>query len=114
MNYIPSQDQIMGQLRVIIPSVGVIISAFGVSTIQEKYYEGMILAAIGPISFLIVTIWSAIANSRKSIMLSAAKPVDANTPAPQIVLPAAEAALAQVLPSNVTTTQTTTVVQKGT
>jgi len=38
--------------------------------------------------------------------------VDASTPAPQIILPKEEAALAQVLPSNVNTTETVKVVTK--
>jgi len=38
-------------------------------------------------------------------MAAAAKPVDANTPAPKIILPKEEAELASKLPENVTTTK---------
>jgi len=53
---------------------------------------------------VIVAVWSLIANSRASIMAAAAKPVDANTPPPKIILPPQEAELAAKLPENVTTT----------
>ncbi len=108
----PSQDQVMGQLRIIIPSLGTLVTAFGVTTAQANSWTQLALASVGPISYIIVAIWSFIANSRESIMKSAAKPVDANTPPPQIILPKEEAALAQVLPTNVNTTETVRVVPK--
>lgn len=112
MSYIPSQDQVMGQLRIIIPALGTIATAFGISSTQAGSYEQIALASIGPLSYLVCGVWSLVANSRASIMKSAAKPVDANTPAPQIVLPPQEAGLAQSLPANVTTTEDTKVVPK--
>lgn len=108
----PTQDQVMGQLRIIIPALGTIVSAVGVSSTAVGHYESIILAAIGPISYLIVAFWSFIANSRASIMASAAKPVAPGVPAPQIVLPPQEAGLAQSLPSNVNTSETVKVVSK--
>lgn len=108
----PTQDQVMGQLRVIIPALGTVVSAVGVSSTAVGHYEGIILAAIGPISYLIVAIWSWAANSRASIMASAAKPATPGAAAPQIVLPEAEADLAQKLPSNVNTTADMKVVAK--
>lgn len=108
----PTQDQVMGQLRVIIPALGTIVSAFGVSSTSVGHYEGMLLAAVGPISYLISAGWSLVANSRASIMASAAKPVAAGVAAPQIILPTQEADLAQKLPSNVNTTADVKVVQK--
>jgi hypothetical protein len=62
----------------------------------------MILDSVGPISYLICGIWSLIANTRQSIIAKAAKPADANTPAPQIILPPQEAHIADALPANVT------------
>jgi len=109
---IPTQDQVMGQLRVIIPAIGTIITAIGVSSSSVDHWTGIALAAVGPIAYVATAIWSLMANSRASIMASAAKPVDANTPAPQIVLPKEEAALAQSLPSNVNTTNDVKVVTK--
>lgn len=108
----PTQDQVMGQLRVIIPALGTIVSAIGVSSTQVNYWVGIAMAAVGPISYVAVAIWSLIANSRASIMASAAKPVAPGVPAPQIVLPVQEADLAQTLPSNVNTTETKKVVSQ--
>lgn len=99
---VPSQDQVMGQLRTIIPALGTIVSAFGVSQTQVGSWTQIATVAVGPISYIVVAIWSYIANSRASIMKAAAKPVDSNTPAPQIILPRQEAALAAKLPENVT------------
>lgn len=109
---IPTKDQLMGQLRAIIPAVGVIVSAVGVSSTQVDHYTQLALSAVGPIAYLIVAAWSWGANSRASIMASAAKPLNAQTPAPQIVLPPQETALAQSLPSNVNTTNDVSVVAK--
>src|SRR5882757_5743749 len=92
----------MGQLRIIIPALGTIATAFGISSAEAGSYTQIALASIGPISYVVVAIWSLIANSRASIMKAAAKPVDANTPPPKIILPAQEATLAAALPANVT------------
>jgi hypothetical protein len=102
MPAVPSQDQVMAQLRIIIPALGTIVSAFGVSGATANSYADTALSMVGPISYLIVAVWSLIANSRASIMKAAAKPVDANTPPPRIILPAQEKALADKLPANVT------------
>jgi hypothetical protein len=110
MTMVPSQDQVMGQLRVIIPPLGTIISAFGVSGATTNQYVDLAMSMVGPLSYLIVAIWSLVANSRSSIMLAAAKPAEPGLPAPQIVLPKEEADLAQKLPVNVTTTETHQVV----
>ena len=93
---LPTQDQVMAQLRVLIPAVGI------ASPDKVGTDVAMAMTAVGPIAYVIVVIWSLIANSRASIMASAAKPAAPGLPAPQIVLPAAEADLAQNLPSNVT------------
>lgn len=106
MTMVPSQDQVMGQLRTIIPPLGVIVSAFGVSGATANHYVDLAMSMVGPISYLIVAVWSLTANSRASIMQAAAKPVEPGLPAPQIVLPKEEADLAQKLPVNVTTTET--------
>jgi hypothetical protein len=102
MSYIPSQDQVMGQLRIIIPALGTIITAFGISQAEAGSYVQIALASIGPLSYLVVAVWSLIANSRESILKAAAKPAAPGLPAPQIVLPKEEADLAQKLPDNVT------------
>ena len=97
----PTQDQVMGQLRIIIPALGTIATAYGLTTVEANTYTQMALTLIGPISYVVVAIWSLVANSRASIMKSAAKSVDANTPPPQIILPVQEAELAAKLPNNV-------------
>lgn len=110
---VPTQDQVMGQLRTIIPALGTVVSALGISNADKVGGTvSALLAAVGPISYLVVAAWSFVANSRKSIMISAAKPVAPGVPAPQIVLPAQEADLAQALPSNVNTTETKKVVSQ--
>lgn len=69
---IPTQDQIMGQLRVAIPALGTMISAFGVSSASVDHYTGLALAMVGPISYIAVAIWSLIANGKSSIVKSVA------------------------------------------
>lgn len=113
MSYTPSQDQVMGQLRVIIPALGVIVSALGVSGATSHQYVDLALSMVGPISYAIVAAWSLIANSRASIMKSAAKPVDATTPPPKIILPPQEAALADQLPANVTASSVAKIIILG-
>jgi hypothetical protein len=102
MGAIPSQDQVMAQLRIIIPALGTIVSAVGVSGGDVSKWENIAMISVGPIAYIIVGVWSLIANSRESIMKAAAKPIDANTPPPQIILPPQEKALADKLPDNVT------------
>ncbi len=109
---VPSQDQLMGQLRVIIPALGTIVTAVGVSSTSVNNLTQIALASVGPISYLIVAVWSLIANSRASIMAAAAKPAAPGVAAPQIVLPPEEADLAQKLPFNVNTTETVKVISK--
>lgn len=110
---LPTQDQVMGQLRTIIPAIGTIVSAVGIASPDKVGTTvAAIMTAVGPISYLIVAVWSFIANSRASIMASAAKPVSPGVAAPQIILPVQETALAQTLPDNVNTTATVKVVTK--
>jgi hypothetical protein len=111
-NYIPSQDQVMGQLRVVIPALGTIVTALGLSQAQANSYTQIALASIGPISYIVVAMWSLVANSRASIMKAASKPAAPGLPAPQIVLPVAEKDLANQLPNNVNTTADVKVVPK--
>lgn len=99
---LPTQDQVTGQLRVIIPALGTIVSAFGVNGATANHYVDLALSMVGPIAYLIVAIWSLIANSRSSIMAAAAKPVAPGIAPPQIILPQEEATLAAKLPHNVT------------
>lgn len=109
---VPTQDQVMGQLRIAIPAIGTLVAVLGVGNQTISHYEQIALASVGFMAYIITAVWSLFANSRASIMLSASKPVDAMTPAPQIVLPPQEADLAQKLPENVTTTVETSVVPK--
>lgn len=109
---VPTQDQVMAQLRIAIPAIGTLIGTLGVSSTTISHYEAVALTSVGVLSYVVVAIWSLYANSRASIMASAAKPVTPDAPVPQIVLPAQEAVLAQSLPANVTTTETTKVVAK--
>ena len=98
----PSQDQLVAQLRLIIPAIGTIVSAVGVSSVSVDHWTGILLASVGPSAYVATAIWSLYANSRASIMASAAKPVAPGVPAPQIILPHEEKELAEALPANVT------------
>lgn len=103
-------DQVNGLLRQILPIIGTVLTAIGVNSATANALVDLTLTIAGPTMVVASAIWAFIANSRKSIMAAAAKPVDSKTPAPQIVLPIAEADLAQALPSNVNTTETRKVV----
>jgi hypothetical protein len=108
----PSVDQVTAQLRIIIPALGTIVTALGVSQAQAGSLTQIALASVGPIAYVITAIWSLVANSRASIMQAAAKPAAPGLEPPQIVLPAEEADLAKKLPGNVNTTATVKVVSK--
>jgi hypothetical protein len=100
---VPSQDQIVAQVRLVIPAIGVIVSAVGIAKPDVVGNTvAALMTAAGPIAYAISVIWSLYANSRASIMTAAAKPVAPGVPAPKIELPHEEAALAESLPANVT------------
>ncbi len=105
-------DQIMALLRQVMPIVGTMLTVFGLSSATANSIVNLVMTGAGPALTLASLIWSFIANTRASIMASAAKPVAPGVPAPQIVLPPQEANLAQALPANVNTTQTVQVISK--
>ena len=105
-------DQIMALLRQVMPIVGTMLTIFGLSSATANSIVNLVMTGAGPALTLASLIWSFIANTRASIMASAAKPVAPGIPAPQIVLPPQEAGLAQSLPINVNTTETVKVVSK--
>jgi hypothetical protein len=93
---IPTQEQVMAQLRILIPSICTALTAFGVSNTQAGSYQQIALACIAPLSYIIVGIWSVMANTRKAIIAKAA------TPGTKIELPKEESKIADALPANVT------------
>jgi hypothetical protein len=97
-----NQDQIMGLLRQVLPIAGTLLTVFGVKSATANAIVDMIMTVAGPAALIWSAIWAFIANSRASVMASAAKPVEVGAPAPQIVLPRQEEALANALPANVT------------
>jgi hypothetical protein len=106
-NYVPTQDQVMAQLRIVIPAIGTIVSAVGfIKPDAVGSAVAGLMTAVGPIAYMIVAIWSFVANSRRSILIAAAKPLDANTPAPKIILAPQEKTLADSLPTNVVAAKT--------
>ncbi len=105
-------DQVMALLRQVMPIVGTMLTVFGLSSATANNIVNLVMTGAGPTITLAGIIWSFIANTRASIMAAAAKPVAPGVPAPQIVLPPQEAALAQTLPANVNTTETVQVVTK--
>ena len=106
----PSQDQLAGQLRQLITAIGAVATTLGASSISTEHWVNIALLLVGPVIVIGGLILSLIANTRKSIMKAAAKPAAPGVPPPQIVLPKAEADLAQALPDNVNTTETKKVV----
>jgi hypothetical protein len=102
LNLTPSQDQLMGQLRLLIMAIGTAATTVGASSTTTNYWVNVALTLTGPAIIIGSIIWSLFVNSRASIMKAASKPKDANTPEPQIVLPIQEKALADKLPDNVT------------
>src|SRR5258708_21214704 len=94
-------DQVMALLRQVMPIVGTMLTVFGLSSTTANNIVNLIMTGAGPVLTLASIIWSFIANTRASIMASAAKPVAPGVPAPQIVLPPQQASLAQPLPFNV-------------
>ena len=93
---IPTQEQVMAQLRILIPCICTALTAFGISNTQAGSYAQIATAMIAPLSIIIVGIWSVVANTRKAIIAKAAKP------GTQIVLPKEESKIADALPANVT------------
>lgn len=70
MSIIPSQDQVMAQLRIIIPALGTIATAFGIGAAQAGSFTQIALASVGPISYVVVAIWSAFANTQKAKIMA--------------------------------------------
>ena len=63
---VPSQDQVVKQLQIIIPALGTIVTAVGISSAAVNSWEQIALASIGPISYLVCGIWSLISNTQAS------------------------------------------------
>lgn len=97
-----TQDQLMGLLRQLAPIFGTLLTVFGMKSATASALVDTIMTVAGPIMLVGSAIWAFIANSRGSIMASAAKPVSPGVAAPEIVLPKAEQDLAATLPANVT------------
>jgi len=105
-----TNDQIMSMLRQFMPIIGTMLTVFGLSSATANAFVNLVMSGAGPALTLASLVWSFIANTRASIMASAAQPVAPGVPAPLIVLPVQEAELAQSLPTNVQTTETQKVV----
>lgn len=98
----PSQDQWLAQLRQVLPGLGWIAITLGWMTKdQVSEITALILQIAGPAIVAGSAAWALYANTRKSIMTSAAKPSAEGVPAPTIVLPQEEKELASQLPNNV-------------
>jgi hypothetical protein len=61
---VPSQEQMMAQLRLIIPALGTIVSSLGISGATANHYVDLALSMVGPIAYLIVALWSLAANTQ--------------------------------------------------
>ena len=67
-----SQEQVMAQLRILIPAICTALTAFGVSATQAGSYQQIAMASLAPISYVIVAIWSLIHNTEANRVKSAA------------------------------------------
>jgi hypothetical protein len=101
MSYIPSADQIQAQLRIAIPALGTLVTALGAPAAEASSWTQTALLMVAPISYLVVAVWTGFANTREAYMRKASKPVAEGVPAPKIILPPQEKALADKLPDNV-------------
>lgn len=70
MSVVPSQDQVMAQLRIVIPALGTIVTAVGVSSTSVNNLTQIALASVGPISYVVCGIWSIIVNTQKAKVLA--------------------------------------------
>lgn len=102
MSYIPSSDQIQAQLRIAIPAIATLVTVLGVPQAEADSYKQTLLLAAAPLSYFIIAVWTAFANTRAAYMRRAAKPARPGLAPPQIILPPEEKALADKLPDNVT------------
>lgn len=94
-----SQEQVMGQLRAIIPAVGTIVAALGIASVDKTgALVAGLLTAVGPISYLITAIWSAFAhteaNTIKTVQAIATGPASASAVSAQTALIEATSAVA--------------------
>ena len=64
---IPSQEQVMGQLRILIPALGTIATAFGMTQAEAGSYTQIALTLIGPIAYLICLVWSLVRIPHSSL-----------------------------------------------
>lgn len=74
-----SQDQLTGLIRQLLPVVGTLLGALGWVT-PDKWagITAFILQAVGPLLVLASLVWSVIANTKASILASAAKMPEVN------------------------------------
>jgi hypothetical protein len=91
-----TQEQVMAQLRILIPAICTALTAFGVSNTEAGSYQQIALAMIAPLSYIVVAIWSFMVNTRQAIIAKAA------TPGTVVILPKEETKIADALPANVT------------
>lgn len=69
-----TQDQLMGIVRVLLQVFGTIATMLGwVTPDQVGEMTANILAAVGPIMNVVGLVWTAMANSKTSILTSAAR-----------------------------------------
>jgi hypothetical protein len=61
---VPSQEQMMAQLRLIIPALGTVVTAIGINSTAVNSWVGIAMASVGPISYVAVAIWSFAANTQ--------------------------------------------------
>jgi hypothetical protein len=95
----PSQDQVMAQLRIVIPALGTIVSALGISSSSVNNITQIALASVGPIAYILCFIWSLIVNTKaaqiKTVQDIATGPAGADAASAQVAIIQATSAIAQ-------------------
>lgn len=93
----PTQDQYMGQLRQLLQILGTVLTTLGIVTAEEwQNWFSLIITIAGPVIIVGTAAWSWYANSRKSVMASAAANLPDAAPTEKAAVVAAVAELPEV------------------
>lgn len=95
-----SQDQLLALLRQVLPILGTLLTVFGLSSATATAITNTLMSIAGPLMMIASTIWSLFANSKKSILTSAANMPEVKTITIDTNVPGAAATL-QATPDNV-------------
>lgn len=91
-----TMDQFVGLVRQLLPFLGGLLIALGVSQTDSSTLIAKVGEVVGPLATVVGVIWSLVANSKKSILKSASS-------IPEVTqIKVTDKELADALPANVT------------